>query len=197
MSMCNVLAVLGDSEDQMWETFDAAVSLAEAENARLTLAKTCCPGQTYVWMTPFACGGAYVPPPQGPEEVNRTLARVVARVPADLPVTTLTLGADTQRCLIRLLREGRYGALVAEADLLKHCRRLRRELRRNEIQGVPVPLAIDEFSSGDRIAARFTSSTHTEGGSPDETQITEGLGRGRISLRPDGAQRLAGAGRRR
>ncbi|MDE3129800.1 MAG: hypothetical protein KGL16_01490 [Acidobacteriota bacterium] len=133
MSICNVLAVLGEREDAMWRTLHAAVALAEAERARLTLVKTCESGRTYVWIAPFAVGGAYVPPLDSPAEAAKLLAHVAEAVPDEIPVTSFVLGPDTQNALLKLVRAGHYGAVVADADLLKHCRRLRRQLRRDEI----------------------------------------------------------------
>jgi hypothetical protein len=139
MSMCNVLAVLGDNEETMWEAFDAAVALADAENARLTLAKTCDDGRAYMWITPFAFGGVYVPPPvDSSAEAARRLAQIAERVPRSTPVTTVVLGNDTQDALLQLLRSGHFGAVVADRDLLRHCRRLRRQCEREEIQAIAV-----------------------------------------------------------
>lgn len=139
MSMCNVLAVLGDNDDAMWETFDEAVALAQAENARLTLAKTCDDGRSSVWVTPFAFSGAYVPPQfDTPEDAARVLAEVVDRVPASLPVTTVVLNPDTQGALLKLLSCNNYGAVVADCRLLRHCRRVRRALRSGEVREVAV-----------------------------------------------------------
>lgn len=199
MSMCNVIGVLGDNEDQMWETFNAAVALAESEHARLTLAKTCDDGRAYVWVTPFAFGGVYVPPPlDSPADASRALARVVESVPDCIPVTTLVLGTDTQRSLVQLLHGGQYGALVADADLIKHARKLRRELRRNEIRCVPVTLDGADLSAGATIPAHFWSNGHTEDGVLDGMQVSKGLVRGRVSgLRPGYHRRLAGAGSKR
>jgi hypothetical protein len=149
MSMCNVIGVLGDEEDEIWDTFRAAVDLADAERSRLTLVKTCDEGRAYVWVTPFGFGGAYVPPPvDSPQEAERTLARIAESVPNSIPVTTCVLGCNTQDALLKLLRSGHYNALVASQDLLGHCRRLRRELRRQDIQTVVVP-ASDSASGAD------------------------------------------------
>ncbi len=199
MSMCNVLGVLGDNEDQMWETFNATVALAETERSRLTLAKTCDDGRAYVWVTPFAFGGVWVPPPlESPVEASRVLARVVEFVPACIPVTTLVLAADAQTSLVKLVRAGHFNALVADADLLSHCRKLRRELDRQGIQGVPVKLCSAEQPIGDTMPTHFSSIGHTEDGVLDGIEVPEGSGRRRWGgLRPGYAQRLAGAGGKR
>jgi hypothetical protein len=156
MSMCNVLGVLGDNEDQIRATLEAAIALADAENARLTLVKTCDDGRAYVWITPFAYGGAYVPPPiDTPAEAARLLARVAEFVPETIPVTTLVLGHDTQGSLVKLVRAGNYGAVVADKQLLAHCRRLRRELRREGIREVPVTLRPAEHPDTDALAPQL------------------------------------------
>jgi len=157
--MCNVLGVLGDSEDEAWATLNAATALADAENARLTLVKTCECGRAYVWITPFAYGGAYVPPPvDSPAEAARLLARVAEFVPGTISLTTLVLGPDTQRALVKLLQAGNYGAVVADKQLLTHCRRLRRELLREGIREVPVTLGVPEHPAPDPVASQLSSS---------------------------------------
>jgi len=173
MSMCNVLGVLGDSEDQTWATLNAAIALAEEENARLTLVKTCDCARAYVWVTPFAYGGAYVPPPlDSPAEAARLLARVAEFVPETISLTTLVLGPDTQRSLVRLLHAGNYGAVVAERQLLTHCRRLRRELRHEGIREVPVTLRLPEHADPATVASQL-SLRETE---VDGAQIAQGPG---------------------
>jgi hypothetical protein len=159
MSMCNVLGVFGDGEDQTWATLNASIALADAENARLTLVKTCDGGRSYVWITPFAYGGAYVPPPlDSPADAARLLARVAEFVPGTIPLTTLVLGPDTQRSLVRLLRAGNFGALVADRQLLLHCRRLRRELRREGIREVPVVIGVPAPPNPDPVATHLSSN---------------------------------------
>jgi hypothetical protein len=151
MSMCNVIGVLGDDEDEVWDTFRTAVDLADVERSRLTLAKTCDDGRSYVWVTPFAFGGAYVPPPlDSPYEAERVLTRIAEFVPESIPVTTHVLGPNTQESLVKLLRCGHYNALVASQDLLGHCRRLRRELRRQDVQTITVPRAGEQPRGEDR-----------------------------------------------
>jgi hypothetical protein len=199
MSMCNVLGVLGDNEDQMWETFNATIALAEAECSRLTLAKTCDDGRAYVWVTPFALGGVFVPPAiESPAEASRVLARVVEFVPACIPVTTLVLAADTQSALVKLVRNGHFNALVADDDLLSHCRKLRRELDRQGIKGVPIKLSAAEPSIDDTMPTHFSSIGHTEDGVLDGIAVPQGLAGSRWgNLRLGYAQRLAGAGSKR
>jgi hypothetical protein len=140
MSMCNVLGVLDDDEESMWCTLEAAVELADAEHARLTLSKIFEPaGRTYCWLCPFGTGGLYVPPAQdSPEEASRMLARLAQFVPDWIPLTTLVLGANTSGELRKLVRKGQYGAIVAPKSLLSRRGVLSRELRRNEILSMPV-----------------------------------------------------------
>lgn len=193
--VCHVLAVLGDGEASMWRTYGAAVELAEAAHARLTLAKTCEDGRAYVWAAPFAVGGAYLPPPyESPEEAAQLLAQVATHVPATIPVTTVVLGADTQSSLLELLGSGRYGALVLDADLLAHCRRLRRQLRREPLRTLAISSDSQRPGRG-RIPGHFSSSEVTEDGAVDADQVSEGPGRRKSGLRPRHAgRRLAGAG---
>lgn len=135
--VCNVLAVLGDGAVSSRAVLRAAVDLAEEANARLTLVKTCESGQSYVWIAPFAAGGAYIPPPpDSREEAARMLARATAQVPSQTPVTTILLGDDTQGSLLKLLRSGSYGALVAERCLLSRNGRLRRRVAADSLRTV-------------------------------------------------------------
>jgi hypothetical protein len=140
MSMRNVLGVLEDEEDRLWGTFAAAVELATRERARLTLVKTYEPPQHYMWCAPFAVGGLFVAPDTDPQvEAGRLLARAAEFVPMDIPVTTMVLGIDAHRELRRLVACGAYDALVADADFMRHSRRLSRECRRDGVETVLVP----------------------------------------------------------
>ncbi len=175
MSMCNVIGVLGDHEEQMWETFSLAVDLAEREHARLTLVKTCDDAHTYVWVTPFALGGGYVPPTiESPDRAAKILAGVAAQVPDSIPLTTVLLGPDTQKSLLKLLREGHYGALVATDDLIRRCRRLRRQLQDDEIRTVSVTLGLGELAAhGDTDGAQCRGQH--QGVCGEEPVETDGL----------------------
>lgn len=156
--ICNVLAVLGDGEESIRATFSAAVDLADAGNARLTLVKTCEEGRAYVWIAPFAVGAAYMPPAlDSPDDAARLLARVTEEVPDRMPVTTLVLTADTQGSLLRLLRDGRFGAVVADADLLSRCRRLRRYLCGEQIQTVLIRSGCAPAESDQLASASLTT----------------------------------------
>lgn len=164
----------------MWRTFWAALELAESRRARLTLAKTCDGGRAYVWVAPFAVGGAYLPPElESPEQAARELARVVEQVPSSVPVTTIVLGADAPVSLLRLLRSGNYGAVVADRQLLGRCWRVRRQLRRDGL--LTVATGADPVVSSAEVA-----------------EPVEPIGEARrlhhIGIRPRYRRRLAGAG---
>jgi hypothetical protein len=135
----HVLGLLEDGEERLWTCLGRSVELAEREHARLTLAKTTDPGRLVRWLGPFAIGTLYLPG-QGDAlvEAGHALARAAEFVPQDVPLTTLLLTDETQRELLRLIRSGRYDALVACAGLLSRCRRLSRELRKLNIETVPV-----------------------------------------------------------
>lgn len=180
----------------MQATCRAAIELAQSSNARLTLVRTCEEGRAYVWVAPFAVGAAYLPPEvASPEEAARQLARFVEQVPDSISVTTLVLTSDSQACVLKLLRERHFGAIVAEADLFSRWRRLRRELRREQLQTVLVS-AERPLQDGGSITAQFSSNGLTKDGAVDAEQVHEGRGRGHVGLRSWSARRLAGAGSR-
>jgi hypothetical protein len=54
MSTRHVLAVLDHDEGRLWASLDLAVQIADAERARLTLAKTTSPGLALRWFAPAA-----------------------------------------------------------------------------------------------------------------------------------------------
>ena len=148
MSMCNVLGVLGDNEDQVRATLEAAIALADAENARLTLVKTCDDGRAYVWITPFAYGGAYVPPPID------TPARV-----AHLGRLGRCLHGDAHALLV--FGRGERGELAGAAG-------------REDRAGAGGQAGLDVFAVGaDREAA-----VRVEGGDGEEQQAVEAVGAG-------------------
>jgi hypothetical protein len=134
----HVLAVLGDEQKDLWMTFDRAVALADAGNARLTLAKTTDPGRVVRWFAPASWSSMMVSPAdlQFERIAGDMLARAVEFVPVWMPVTTVLLGLPTLRALRDLTRRGRYDALVCGDALLTHSPRLRRDLRRNDVDTV-------------------------------------------------------------
>jgi hypothetical protein len=189
-----VLAVLGDGEESMRATCSAAIDLAESANARLTLVRTCEPGRAYVWIAPFAVGAAYLPPEvESPDEAARQLARIVEQVPNWIPVTSLVLTSDSQACVLKLLHEHHFGAIVADADVLSRWRRLRREVQREHLQTVLIAGACRDENGGS-IPGQFSSNGLTKDGAVDVDQVPEGRGRSHAGLRLWGARRLAGAG---
>jgi hypothetical protein len=141
MSMRNVLAVVGDDSTQTRATLETAIGLADRENARLTLAKTCVSPTAGVWAVPFGSGVAYVDPSrESPEDACRAVARIAQDIPRGIPVTTLVLNHATQKALVKLVSGGHFGAVVAEAGLFSRCGRLRRLLAQEDVLAVPVPL---------------------------------------------------------
>ncbi len=192
--MCHVLAVVGDGEESVRATLEAAVALAQSEHARLTLVKTCDAGRAYVWVAPFAAGGAYLPATvESPDEAGRILGRVAEAVPHDLPVTLLVLGSDTQASLLELLRSGCYGAVVADRALLSSCRRLRRQMHRDQVQIIHISGCLESEGAG-RMPAHSISSGVREDDALDADQVSEVGGSGNARLRPWFVRRLAGAG---
>ncbi len=139
MSVHHVLGVLEDDERRLWSTFDRAVTLAAAEQARLTLVKTTNPGRLMRWFAPAALQSMCVSAQDLDFRTiaSHTLARAAEFVPGSIPVTTVLLGQDTTGRLLAMLRSGPYDAFVTTDALLNH--RLRRELRRLEIRTVLAP----------------------------------------------------------
>jgi hypothetical protein len=192
--ICNVLAVLGDGEDSMRATCRAAIEIAESSNARLTLVRTCEPGRSYVWIAPFAVGAAYLPPEvESPDQAARELAQFVDLVPESIPVTTLVLTSDSQACLLKLLHERHFGVVVTDASLMHRWRRLRRELRREQLQTVLIRGECPDQDGGS-FPGQLSSKGLTKDGAVDAEQVHEGRGRSHAGLRHWGARRLAGAG---
>lgn len=189
--ICNVLAVLSDDEESMSATLRKAVELADAHNARLTLVKTCEQGRAYVWVAPFAVGSAYLPPElESPEQAAHVLSRLADQVPASIPVTLLVLTKGTQESLLTLLRKAQFGAVVADADLLTHCWRLRRWLRGEQLYIVPVTRD-RPAENGGSVAGQFSTSGLTDG-AVDAEKLTEGLRRRwSAGLRPWSGRHLA------
>jgi hypothetical protein len=163
VSVCHVLGVLEDDERRLRGVLERSVALADAERARLTLAKTTDPGRLLRWFAPSALQSMCVS--LGDIDVERSashlLARAVESVPATTPVTTRLLGRNTSSALVELLRSGPYDALVATDALLGHHRKLRRELRGLGVAAVPIdgrPTLPATVSS--RTAPRLRSGAH-------------------------------------
>jgi hypothetical protein len=186
-----VLAVLSDGEESMRATLRAAVELAESANARLTLVKTCEQGRAYVWVAPFAVGAVYLPPElESPDQACQVLSRLVAEVPNAIPVTMLVLPSDSQTSLLKLLRERHFGAVVADRDQIAHWGRVRRQLRREQLEVVLVCPAQNRGS----IPEQISSTGLTKDGAVDAHEMPEGRHRRGGGLRPWSARRLASAG---
>ncbi len=178
----------------MRETLQAAIALADSEHSRLTLVKTCAAGRAYTWVAPFAAGGAYLPPEiESPEEAGRILSSLAEQVPDSIPLTMLVLGSDTQASILQLLRSGCYDAVVAERGLLSHCRRLRRQLHRDQVQIIHISGCFRNEDGG-KMPAYPTSSGVREDDATDADQVFEGGSGRNVGLRPGLAGRLAGAG---
>lgn len=190
----NVLAVLGDGEEAMQRTLDAAVDLAQATNARLTLVGICEQARAYVWVAPFAVGSAYLPAElESPEEAARALCRLADRVPDSVPVTTLVLTEDTQEGLLKLLKRSHFGAVVADAGLLSRCRRVRRALQCEQLYTVSVDS--DRGRDGSGAASPGSPSGINQGGAAAAAALGYGArGRRDAGWRPWNARRLARAG---
>lgn len=137
MRRVQVLAVLEDSDSQMWAALARGVELARAAEARLTLAKTTDPGRLMRWFAPSAalqscslsCSCDNV---EGFREAGYALARATEFVPAEVPVSKVLLGGYTAGSLLRLIRRGSFDFLVI-SDRLARDRRLVRALPRLDI----------------------------------------------------------------
>ncbi len=131
-SFHEVLALLDHDEGAMWSVLDRAVELADAERARLTLAKTTDPGRLAKWFAPLAMLSrvAVVADTDTEEFARDQLARASELVPMSVPLTTVLLGRDTPSALRQLAGQRIYDLLVLNPGLTAHCLRLRREIRR-------------------------------------------------------------------
>lgn len=132
-SFRHIIALLDHDERGMWSVLDRAVELAEAERARLTLAKTTDPGPLVRWFAPLAMLSRVAPvnEPDIQTMAANQLARAAEFVPACVRLTTILLGPDTIRALHQLAASGAYDLIVMRDGA--HSRRLRRELRRLEL----------------------------------------------------------------
>ncbi len=131
-SFRHVLALLPDNEQDLCAVLERAVELAEAEHARLTLAKTSDPGTLMRWLSPLVplSRVAPLPDPDCKRMACRLLTRAAQAVPQTVPVSTMVLGSDTPKAVRELAATGTYDLLVLAAPQLKHAPKLRRELRR-------------------------------------------------------------------
>jgi hypothetical protein len=141
VSAQHVLGVLEDDEQRLWATLEQAITVAETEYARLTLAKTTDPGWLMRWFAPAALNAMCV----SSEELDfRTaashkLARAAEFVPGCVPVTTVVLGESTTQGLVELVARGLYDVVVMSDAMHAHSRRLRCALTQQGIRTVLVP----------------------------------------------------------
>jgi hypothetical protein len=152
-SFRHLLVVIGDEQDEMWALLDRAVELADAEHARLTLAKTCGPGRVAMCLCSFAAL-ACAPPVRAEQlqlEASRRLAQAAEFVPAAIPLCTLVLGTDTPRSLRRLVQTGSYDLIVASQCELRRDHGLRRAIRK---LGIAALMVTTEPVAQSRLLAR-------------------------------------------
>ena len=135
MSFCHVLALLHDGEHDACEVLDRAVQVADADHARLTLAKTSDPGRLVRWCGPLAALGRCAPvlPPDPRSVASRTLAQLADRAPRSIPLCLLVLAPDTAGSMRKLLAQTRYDLVVVSGRALGRDLRLKRLLRRDEV----------------------------------------------------------------
>ncbi len=112
-SFRHVLAILDGEPEDYRHVIARAVELADAEHARLTLAKTRGP----VWLA---------------HGVTAEL------IPETVSLSSLLLGDDACLSLRRLLGRGDYDLVVADERYLRRKRRLRRLLQRADISTLAV-----------------------------------------------------------
>jgi hypothetical protein len=131
-SFRHVVALLHDREADTLAVLERAVELADAERARLTLAKTTDPGLLFRWFSPFKplCRMAPLPETDLATFAGRRLARWAEAVPASIPVCTVLLPTDTSEGMRKLAARTPYDLVVVAATPLAHSFKLRRALRR-------------------------------------------------------------------
>ena len=141
MTAQHVLGVLEDDERRLWATLEQAIAVAEAEYARLTLAKTTDPGWLMRWFAPAALNAMCFSSAELDfrTAASHKLARAAEFVPGCVPVTTLVLAESTGNALTGLLRRGHHDVVVMTDALWARNRRLRGELRQMGIRTVLVP----------------------------------------------------------
>jgi nucleotide-binding universal stress UspA family protein len=152
-SFRHVLALLDDS-DESSAVLERAVELADAENARLTLAKFA-PSETLVVcvaMAPLACA---VPVAEEvlQAEACRRLADAAELVPASIPLTTVLLRPDAVASLRETVERGGHDLLVATRRTLDRSRKLRRAIRDLGISTLTVSA---EPEARERLLARLS-----------------------------------------
>jgi hypothetical protein len=134
-SFRHVLALLHDCEQDIAVVLDRAVEMAQAERARLTLAKTTDPGRLVRWFGALAPLGRMAPlcEPDLEAIAGHRLARAAELIPAEIPVSTVLFGRNTARALRKLAAGGAYDLLVVAATELGRDAKLRREIARLDL----------------------------------------------------------------
>lgn len=142
MGAHHVLGVLEDDDRRVWATLEQAIAVAEAEYARLTLAKTTDPGWLMRWFAPAALNAMCVASQELDlrTAASHKLARAAEFVPGCVPVTTMLLGESTGSALSELIGRGIYDVVVMSDAMHGRCRRVRCALKANAIRTVLVPV---------------------------------------------------------
>jgi hypothetical protein len=164
-SFLHVLALLDDDSEAMWGVLDRAVELADAENARLTLATPSDPGPVVSCFCGL-CGLVVCAVPVSEAELQAAatnrLARAAEFVPASIPLTTVVLGNDTARALRGVVESGCHDLLIARERMLAHNRRLRRAIHKLGIATLTVcaePVAQSRLLSREALRPRPAAQT--------------------------------------
>ncbi len=131
-SFRHILALLGHDEPAASAVLERAVELAEAQRARLTLAKTTDPGRIVKWFGPMTilARAPCDPEPDLQRFAQKMLSRACESVPASVSLTKVLLGPDTACALQRLAARDSYDLVVFDSALPAHNHRLRREIKR-------------------------------------------------------------------
>jgi len=141
VSAHHVLGVLEDDDRRLWATLEQAIAVAEAEHARLTLAKTTDPGWLMRWFAPAALNAMCVASDELDfrTAASHKLANAAEFVPGCIPVTTVVLGESTAMALIEVIDRGHHDVVVMSDAMHSHCRRLRCALKAHGVRAVLVP----------------------------------------------------------
>jgi nucleotide-binding universal stress UspA family protein len=100
-----------DGSDHAQRALDEAIDIARAGNGRLTLLTAVC--QPPVWAaSSVATSAAAVSALDLEREAVQIMQRSVARVPAEVPVTTLISRRPIRAALMKAVKSGNYDVLV-------------------------------------------------------------------------------------
>jgi len=177
VSAHRVLGVLEDDEQRLWATLEQAIAVAEAEHARLTLAKTTDPGWLMRWFAPAALNAMCVSSQELDfrTAASHKLARAAEFVPGCVPVTTVLLGESTTNALTGLIVRGSHDVVVMSDAMHAHCRRLRCALKTHGIRTVLVP---------------SRPATDARGGGARSRQAPGATQPGTLAPHPDGSEHV-------